>query len=828
LKDASATAIYGSKGANGVILITTKTGRKGKPSLQYNYTFGMQELSNKLDLMNAGDYARTINAARATQNQYGTPTPIFTDAEIAEFDKRSGTDWQNEIFRTVPMHNHLISLSGGSESVSYFFSGSYLDQKGILLNTDYNRLNLRANLNAKINDRISAGLNLSNTKSIGSIVPHGENVTFLSNAILVAPRWGAHLNVYDDEGNYTVHPTEGYGPQDTWNPAASLKEVDVQNHYTQTALNIFAEITILKGLSLRSSLGGYYSNYNPNTFYNSKTLQGRSTEGLVGSGYLSNNYNETFQNTNILTFNKSINNHSFSLVGVAEQQIEKSRFNRTDASRFTFDTTGLNDLGGAKRVTVRSGGSKKVLNSYLGRLSYNYSDIYILTATFRADGASVFGRNNKWGYFPSAAFAYRISEEKFMESIRSLSNLKLRASWGITGNQAISPYQTLASIATGGVLFNYPYNGTEKTDLGLGISSAANPNLKWESTTQTNFGVDIGFFDGRISSTIDVYNKHTENLLLFRELPGYTGLWGITDNIGSTENKGLEISLSGDPLVGTFKWNTGINISWNKNEVLDIGENEMIKFASSLGGYGVNDLTYLKAGEPFGSWFGYKILGIWSESEKNEAARYGQLPGMPKYYDVNDDGKIDFDDRVIIGNALPDFIFGWTNRFSYKAFDLSILMQGSYGNDVFNQARIRLEAPLDGTSIRLLDRWTPENQNTDIPAFIDDKTYLDEGLVNTISLGTSANATSRYVEDASYLRMKNITLGYKLPKHILNQTGIKELRAYISGTNLLTFTKYTGYDPEVSSFNNNDAQLGMDLGNYPTSRTFTIGVEINF
>ncbi len=457
--------------------------------------------------------------------------------------------------------------------------------------------------------------------------------------------------------------------------------------------------------------------------------------------------------------------------------------------------------------------------------NYVFDEKYLVTASYRADGSSVFGENNKWGYFPSASVAWRASQESFIRDLNLFSDLKLRASWGITGNQAIDPYETLARVSSGA---NYPYNGGEGTELGYFIANAPNPNLKWESTTQTNVGIDFALFNGRLTVTADYYVKTTKDLLMPRTLPGYTGFTDIIDNVGSVENKGFEFTVGGDPLVGRLKWNTSFNISTNKSKVLDLGGIDRLGYRTTKGGYSVNTpFMYLVVGEPFGQIYGYGYEGTWSQGKASEAAAYGQLPGDPHYTDVNNDGVIDGNDIKVIGNAFPDFIFGWSNRLSYNNFDLTFLVQGSQGNDLFNMGRIRLENPGEGTSTRLLDRWTPENQDTDVPAFIDEKTREDAGLTSTVYV-SGDQRKARWVEDASYIRLKNITLGYNFPKSVLNRIHVTNIRLFISATNLVTITDYTGYDPETSAYNGNDAQIGVDFSNYPQSKIINFGLNLSF
>jgi TonB-linked SusC/RagA family outer membrane protein len=486
------------------------------------------------------------------------------------------------------------------------------------------------------------------------------------------------------------------------------------------------------------------------------------------------------------------------------------------------------DLGGATTRFAASYNRKRVINSYLARVNYSLSEKYLLTASYRADGSSVFGANNKWGYFPSVSAAWRASEETFLKDLDLFSDFKVRASWGITGNQSISPYASLSQILSGA---NYPYNGNDATDIGFSIVRAANPNLKWEPTTQTDVGVDLGLFNGRLTASFDYYVKTTKDLLLSRQLPTMTGFSSIVDNIGSTENKGVEIALGGDPLVGDFRWNTGFNISFNNTKVLKLADENKLPFRTTTGaGYGISNsapLMYLKAGEPFGQMTGRITLGTWSEDERDQAAAFGQLPGDIKYQDINNDGVINNSDLTVIGNAIPDFIYGWSNRFSYKNFELIVLIQGVQGNDLFNTGRIRLERPGEGTSTNLLNRWTPDNQNTDVPAFISQSERKAAALPSG-KISVADSRVSRWVEDASYMRVKNVTLAYNLPTSLVSNIGISRLRAYLTGTNLFTVTDYTGYDPEISSFNSNDASLGVDFGSYPTSKTFTVGVDITF
>lgn len=838
LKDASATAIYGSKGANGVILVTTKSGKLGAPVVDYTYSFGVQSIVKKIDLLNGPEYARMQNTWKASQNLYGDPVLPFTDAQIAALDKTGGTDWQDQLFRKASLQMHQISVKGGTEAVKYFIAGGYFDQEGLIVNTQFKRYTLRSNLDINVNKWLKAGLNMNVIKDKGNIPPSGEGtryVDILSQAVNSVLRFDPCTPVYDNLGNYSRTPTL-YGDRDVWNPMATAMGSFNELSTTTTNLNSFLEFKILNGLTLKVTGAAGIINSDKKTYYNTLTKIGRPVDGI---GNLTDDKSLYYQNSNILTYDKIINiKHHLTLTGVAEQQSSLDYGSDIQAQGFASDLTGVYDIGGANQTNYRTSyDSRRNIDSWLGRVNYSYADKYLLTVSYRADGSSVFGANNKWGYFPSASLAWRASEEEFIKNLNVFTDLKLRGSWGKTGNQAIAPYGSLAKIGSG---LNYPYNGTSTTDIGYGITSAANVNLKWETTAQTDLGIDMGFFGGRLTATADVYKKITSDLLLNKPVPFYTGAPSaqILANVGSVENKGLEITVGGDPVVGTFRWNTSINISINRSEVLKLLDSLPMGLKTSTGGgYGIynaasNSLMYIQEGQPLGQMRGFIVEGTWAESERADALKFGQLPGDQKYKDINGDGKInEAGDVTVIGNSSPKFVFGWNNSMSYKNFTLSFLIQGCQGNDIFNATRIQIENPSKGTSTALNSRWTIDNQNTVIPAFTDQITRRDEllGVASKVNLGKSPNRLSRYVEDGSYARLKNITLGYNLPKSLVSKIGLTNLRAYIMAANLITLTNYTGYDPEVSSFNvSTDAVRGIDLSNYPTVKTITIGINLTF
>lgn len=841
LKDASATAIYGSRGANGVILVTTKSGRKGAPVIDYTYNFGIQNLAHKIDIMNAGDYARKSNAFKATQN-INNPNPIlpFTDEQIAEIDKKGGTDWQDEIYRSANLQMHQLSVTGGSDAVKYFVSGGYFDQQGLIINTNFKRITVRSNIDVDINKWFKAGVNVNLIKDKGNVPAFGEGtryVDILGQVVNAVLRFDPITPVYDENGNYSKAPTT-YGDKDAWNPVATAMGSYNESNIMTSNLNSFLEFRIREGFTFRVTGAAGIVNSDKRTYYNRITRSGSQNNGV---GQLTDDKYRFFQNSNILTYDKSFDKHRLTLTGVAEQQVVSSYGSFIDAQGFFSDETGINDLGGASQINSKSSyDNKRAINSFLGRANYSFNNKYLFTVSYRADGASVFGANNKWGYFPSLSLAWKASEEQFVKDLGVFSDLKLRGSWGKTGNQAIDPYGSLDAIGSG---YNYPYNGTGSTDIGYAMTRAANPNLKWESTAQTNLGLDIGLFGGRLTASIDLYKKNTENLLLNRPVPSYTGFSVLLDNVGSLENKGLELTLGGTPLKGDFTWNTSANISFNRSEVTQLlNDMPMAIKTNTGGGYNIYSssfsLMYLQVGQPMGQMRGYVNEGTWSESEREEAAKYAQLPGDPKWKDLNGDGVITrgngapFEsggtgDIAVIGNSSPDFVYGWNNNLSYKAFSLSILFQGSHGNDIFNATRIKTEDPSIGASPALNDRWTPENQNTDVPAFIDQVTRRDAQLGPAkVKIGND-NRSSRWVEDGSYFRLKNLTFGYNLPSSLIEKINITSLRVFVTGTNVFTLTKYSGYDPEVSSFNiGTDSGRGIDISNYPTVKTVTFGINV--
>lgn len=827
LKDASATAIYGSRGANGVILITTKLGKTGKPVIDAGYSIGLQKLARKLPVMDAASFARYNNWYNSFNTGGGqTPKYYFTNADIANYEKNGGTDWQDEIYELGVMQSTNLAISGATDKLKYMVSSGYLDHQGILLNSGYNRFSLRANLAADINDWVDFGLNYSYTSELYKSPPFNANLfTTVNNA----PRWAPTEPVYDANGNYARH-RPGYGAYDTWNPVATALETTIENPTYQNNVNMFLNFKLAEGLTLKIMGGGTFSNAYNNRYENTKTRDGYAMNGV---GNISNSFSNVYQNTNILTYNKTAGAHHITFTGVAEELFSSWFGNSLRGQNFLVDQLGTDNMDGAKSVSVDSWRGDRALISFMGRVNYGLLDKYLLTLSYRADGSSVFGENNKWGYFPSGSLAWRISQEGFLADSPVVTDLKLRVSYGITGNQGISPYGSLARLGSG-EWYRYPYNNGQNLNIGFGIAGIANPDLRWESTAQTNIGVDVSLFKGRLISTIDVYRKVTDDLLMPRQLPDYVGISSVIDNIGSIENKGLEIMIGGDPVTGKFRWNTSINFTMNRNEVLDLGPGiKRIGFTPTSGGYSLgSSYMFLEVGQPFGQMKGYKFLGLWRADEDAAARAYGQLPGWPKYADLTGpagkpDGVVNDLDKTTIGYGYPDFILGWTNLITYSNFELSFLVTGAYGADLFNTIRIRRQT-YEATDPKVWDYWTPQNQDTDVPARYDGAWVEAQNLTNKYLFGNSEGASSRWVEDATFTRLKTITLAYNFEPALLRKIGFSKARLYFTGTNLVTLTKYTGYDPEIAQFPNNDATIGIDQSVYPTARMYTFGADFTF
>jgi TonB-dependent starch-binding outer membrane protein SusC len=809
LKDASATAIYGSRGANGVVLISTKRGKSGDTRVSIESYYGVQTITRKLDMLNATQFAELEN------DIYRTPanaTPVYADpSSLGE-----GVDWQDLVFKEAPIQSHQISLSGGSDKTQLSLSGNYFNQDGIAMNSNFKRYSFRASIDHKINDRVKIGTNILGSYSINQGIPTGSTsldgpavTTSLIGATLGAP---PTLEAYRPDGSiFPFGDQLGGRYREVVNPlglASILNETGIK----RTLVNLYAEAELTKGLTyratfntdLQSSLNDYYS---PRSIVNTADLNANS--GVASK----TNLNSTLLlHESILTYSKTFSqHHNLKITGVFATQSDVFDRNIISASGLPNDKTTNQNLALAVNRNISSLKERQRLDSYMGRVNYGFKDKYFLTVTARADGASKFGENNKYGFFPAVAAGWRIIDEEFLKGSSLFSDLKLRGSYGVTGNAgAIAPYRSLSLSGPGSdYQFNHVYV------IGISPVGIANPDLGWERSTQWNIGLDIGLIKDRVSLVVDYYNKDTEKLLYDQALPLSSGYNNITKNVGQIENSGIELALNAQILTGDLKWTLGANFTANRNKIISIdGGITTERFASFPGG--VSQTSILKVGQPIGLFKTYVFDGIYQTGETILPGSGSRIGGV-KVRDIaggangEPDGQITAADQIIAGDPNPDFIFGFTSNFSYKNFDLGIFISGSQGNDIYNLSRYSLENPLGQRNMLagVANRWSPTNPNNE---------YVSGFQGGRIPI------TDRFVEDGSFIRCKNITLGYKLPKI----KGIYSARIYVSANNLFTITNYSGYDPEVNSFGNSNANLGVDNLVYPNSRTILGGVQITF
>lgn len=807
LKDASATAIYGSRGANGVILVTTRKGRDGKFQIAYDGNYGFTSVRKTIPLMNAYQYATTVNDNRA---DFGLPA-VFGDSALAGFQSgKVGTDWQKAIFQDGYTQNHTLYFSGGNEKTTYYVSGNLLDIKGIIKNSSFNRYSVRSNISSKLTNRLTLGVNIFLDKELNH--PTALNGFNNGSPVLSALLFGPTKNIRNADGSYTTPstPDAGYGPPTNYNPVAlAVEPVRDYNLYTT---NIMADLDylLLEGLHINLS-GGYKLNSATNNDYvnsNATGATGTETANIYDSTLIS------LQNTLLVTYDKQVRDHHIKVTGLVEQQYEQFNGNNSGSIGFLTNALTYNNLGlGASPQIPWSAETKRSLLSYMGRINYGYKDLYLITLTGRADGSSVFGANNKWGYFPSVAVGWNIGNESFMHDMTAISGLKIRSSYGIVGNQAIIPYQSLALLNSS---VPYPINGSSLST-GVGQGSLANPDLKWEKTAQFDIGFDLALLTGRLNITADYYNKKTSDLLLYVPTPIVEGGNGsVLQNVGSVQNRGVEFTIGGKPVVtSAVVWQSDLTLAFNRNQVLALnsGQSEITLGSPGLPNFG--NTLFMEVGKPLGEFRALIFEGVWQSKDAAAAATFGAIPGSPKYADVKKDGVIDANDKVDVGNAQPKYTFGWSNTVSFKNFEFNIFIQGSQGGQIYNISRVRFEttsSDADATSVKILNRWSPTNENTNVPSF--QGSSKNEDLQST-----------RWLEDGSYVRLKNISLGYTFPGSMFGNA-IHSAKLYVSGTNLVTITSYSGYDPEATTGVDNYA--GVDLATYPSQKMVTIGLNINF
>lgn len=785
LKDASATAIYGSRGGNGVILVTTKRGKKGQATITLDSYYGTQTVLKKYDLLNAAQFEQLANDASVAEG--GDPLYDLSKTPPA-------TDWQSAIFRTAPIQSHSLSFSGGDQKSRFLITANYFDQQGTARSSDLKRYSLRANLDRDIRDFIKIGSSITASNVRTNRVSSGS----LFSMATTAP----NLSIKQADGSYTMLNNQGE-PFD--NPVALIENYKNFNNIFRTLGNVYATVEIVKGLKFKTLWGADIS-YARNDTYVPQAVYSGSQVG--GNASVSTNQTFTWLNENTLNYIFSKQEHHFDLLAGFTQQSSSYQSLDAGAQGFLNDNLGTNALdNGALVKPSNTDIAKWSLLSFLGRINYGYKSKYLLTLTGRYDGSSRFGKNNRFGFFPSAAFAWRIDEEPFIRNLDVFSNLKLRLSHGLTGNQdgiGNAPALDLMSVN------NYTIGGVNV--IGLAPSQVGNPNLKWESTVQTNLGLEFGFFNNRLSFVADAYYKRTRDLLLFVKIPTTSGFGTALQNRGKVENKGLEFTVNGVPLDGAVRWTTSVNISFNRNKVLDLaGVNSL------FAGQGPNQSTILMVGQPLGLFYGYTADGLFqSQEEITGSAQPNAKPGDVRFKNLNGDKKINDDDRQIIGYAQPKFTGGFSSTLSYKGFDLTILLQGVYGNNLYNANRITLEnlTGLQNQSTVVLDRWTPTHTNTIIP--------------RATNLKPTNRSWDRFVEDGSYLRGKSIQLSYQFNPRMLSAMKLASLRVYVNMQNLFTITNYSGLDPEVSRYGSDNVSPGFDSGAYPNARAVTFGINASF
>lgn len=793
LKDASASAIYGARAANGVVLITTKRGKNGATRVTLDSYYGVQKVTKTLPTLNATEFAELENEVFRTT--------IYQDPKSLG----EGVNWQDVIFRDAAIQNHQLSIMGGSERTQLALSANYFDQEGIIIKSRFKRYSYRLNLDHKISERIKLGTSILGSYSVNSGILTGSQSQGDGPAVtgsILGAALGAPptLKAYRDDGTIFPFGEQANGQyREVTNPLG-LAEILNQTAINRTLANLYGEANILKGLTYRASFNIDLQNslqdvYSPRYIIAKNDLNDNSGSGSKNSSYFTSLLHES-----ILTYARGFGDHSLKFTGVYATQKEISKFNNIAASGFPNDATANEAVQLALNRTVSSGRTEQVLESYLGRINYGYRGKYLLDLTARADGSSKFGANNKWGFFPAVSAAWRIIEEPFMQNVNWLSDLKLRASYGITGNAGgISPYQSLSTVASNGS--DYQINHTYIT--GINPTGIANPNLRWEKSTQTNIGLDVSLLNNRINFVADVYHKTTKDLLYIKTLPLTSGYGSITGNFASLENKGVELAANAAILEGKLKWNMSANVTINRNKVLDLdGGVTQERF--------VTNYTILAVGRPLGVFKNFVFEGI-NQTGQTVLPGYDGRLGGHKVKDINGDNIISSADQIITGDPNPDFIFGWATNLSYQQFDLSAFFSGSQGNDIYNLSRLAFENPLGQRNLLkgVVNRWTATNPNNQ---------YASAAQGGRLPL------SDYFIEDGSYIRCKNITLGYRLPKI----KGINNARIYVSANNLFTITDYSGFDPEVNTFAGSNTQIGIDNLVYPQARSFLGGIQVTF
>lgn len=784
LKDDGATAIYGSRGANGVIIITTKKGTRGKNNVRYSGSLTVSRRARKLDLLNAREWATVSKSAWGNRGGY-------TDEEIAAMGE--GTDWQDAVLRTAVSQRHEVSFDGGDERTRYLLSAGYTGEDGIVIGSDFRRYNLRANVERKLSDVFQLAVVTTVGKSVQHALSTTEPVNYksspfsggITNSLTYALFMPPVVPVYNADGSYNyTNPFENnyFALADrAVNPVSDLRQSTAESINNYALLNGSLTAHITEGLVARLAVGADISNLSQNYFAPSTSALGINEHGV---GSIGHRQHESLQGEFTLTYSRQVGERHYfdALAGYTYQRTETSH-NTTTTSHFTNETLGVWNLGDGSQVyTPRSGHSKSDLNSIIARVNYTLAERYNATVTFRGDRSSRFAASHRWGFFPSVGLSWNIDRERFIPQGSAISTLKLRASRGVVGNQEIGDYEYSTAYRAGS------YGGSTSYTRG----NLGNDNLKWETTRQWNVGLDLGLWRNRLNVVIDLYAKKTSDLLLYVPVQSSTGATSQLQNVGNVTNRGAELTVSATLLHRRqLTWTASANISTNRNRLSSMG-GTITQLTS-----GDNGEYILREGEAVGSFFGLIFDGVDPATGDVIFRDVSGTDGVP-------DGRINSLDRVVLGNPFPDFFYGLQSSLKWRQWDASISFKGSQGNKAYNSLRRALERGQGSYNVprSLLDAWTPTNTSTDIPRL--------SGATLTSYID------SRYVEDASYLKLQHLTLGYtfRIPRII------SSIRAYAQGQNLLTFTRYKGYDPELTE--------GRDIGAYPTARSIVFGLDINF
>ena len=792
LKDAASTAIYGSRAANGVILITTKRGKAGTSRVTYDGYYGTQQVNRTLDVLTPRQFAELENET--------FKTAVFPNPESLT----TGTDWQSEIFRTAPIQNHQLTVTGGTEKTQVALSLNYFNQQGIIINSDFKRYSLRANVDHQATRWLKVGTSLLLTNAVNNRAQtantsiDGPAVTAsILGAALVAP---PTLVPYREDGSVWPFGDQFNGRyREASNPIGMAQILD-RSTLNNLLGNVYFDFGLAKGLTYRAAFNVTQGS-NLQDFYSPKSIANAADQAVAGSAAKRNFYNRSLLHESILTYATSFAQvHTLKFTGVFATLKNEGSNNQITASQFPNDATLNEAIGLGVNRNISSGRSESRLDSYLGRVNYGFRDRYFIDLTARYDGASQFGANNKYGFFPAVSAAWRVIEEPFMKRASWLSDLKLRGSYGQTGNAgAIGPYQSLALVGSN---FNTGYSFNHTFATGIAPTGIPNADLQWERSTQANIGLDLGLFNNRLGVVVDVYDKKTDNLLFVRQLAPSSGYTTITGNFAKIENRGIELALNGRVLDGPVKLDLNANATFNRNKLL--GLNDLLQT------FNVNNYGVLQVGEPIGVFKTYVFDGIYQTSE-SVLPGSGSRIGGTKVRDLNGDGQISVADQTITGDPNPTMIYGFSANLSYKNFDFSGFFAGVTGNKIYNLIRYTLENPLGGRNLLagVANRWTPTNPGNEFAGVLQ---------------GGRLPISDRFLEDGSFLRCKNLTLGYRLP----TIKGIQSARVYVSANNLFTITNYSGFDPEVNSFGNSNTLIGVDNLVYPVAKSYLAGLQITF